>query len=197
MVDIGQFNRRPLFENWTYMQDAGGGSLKVLIQSFYQWAKFENRSGYTVNQFAQDQWQYDAKVTVRYNADILSNTTLVYDSNRYKINSVSIVTEGSRRFQVLKCSFSGAVQNDEILLNSNVKILNYTGVGGETEWTDTDLIDKEIIGAFKDGLEFQVITEGVPTGKQVKFDDETGTLTWGIAYETGEHTLIQYQDVII
>ena len=107
----GELNRRVTIKTWTTIQDAGGGSTATESASYSLWAKVENRTGRAVNPNGQLTWDYDYKITVRYEAsrEIKSNMTVLYDSKKLKIESVSFDEEGRTKFQVLRCS---AVDND-------------------------------------------------------------------------------------
>lgn len=194
---IGELNRRVIFENWTISQDAGSGNNKTIESNFYQWAKIENRDGRQFLNQDQQQWNYDSKIIVRHNSSIVSTTTLVYENARYTIQSLSIDEEGTKRFMVLRCSKidGDVVSGGTIIGDTRAYVFDYEGVGGETSFTESSLINKTIIGAFKDGQQFQVIFSGSldATKKQVKYTASTGLFEWtGSAYNTGEQATIQY-----
>jgi hypothetical protein len=72
--------------------------------------------------------------------------------------------------------------------------LEYTGVGGEDSFSDSQLINKSILIVFKDGVEFsQILTAGTPTNKQVVYTASTGTLTFPMAIEPNEEIAVVYQ----
>lgn len=103
---IGELNRRVTIKSWTTTQDAGGGSTAVESGSYSLWAKVEDRSGAKNNGQGQTVWNYDYRITVRYETSrvILSNMTVDYDGKRLAINEVSFDSEGSKRFVVLRCT---------------------------------------------------------------------------------------------
>lgn len=78
-----------------------------------------------------------------------------------------------------------------------VKTYDYTGIGGEDNFTPAAglLVNKSIVGAFKDGVEFRIISSGTPASKEVKYTSSTGNFLWSIPFETGEPGFIQYQDI--
>ena len=77
-----------------------------------------------------------------------------------------------------------------------VQRYEYTGVGGETGFTDAALIGKEILEAVKDGVgSSAIILSGTPINKEVKYVSATGEFIWGIAWEAGEPGYILYQDI--
>lgn len=80
---------------------------------------------------------------------------------------------------------------------SKVKVFNYTGIGGETIFDNSVLANESIVGAYKDGVQHEVITSGSPGDKQVLYTADissNGRFTWPIAFESGERATIQYQD---
>ncbi len=72
--------------------------------------------------------------------------------------------------------------------------LEYTAVGTETGFTDTQLINKRVLAVFRDGVEYsEIITSGSPTDKQVKYTSATGAILFWIAMEPGEEIAVLYQ----
>ncbi len=194
-MSIGELNRKITIKSWTATTDAGGGLTAVQASSYTMWANVQDRDGIQITQ-GQAVWKYDYKVKVRYEASrkIGSNYTIDYDSKRLKINSVSFKTEGKRKYAILRCeamdsavaSGSGGVQ----LPVPQIATYTYT----TDELTDTIVISalsgKAIFAAFKDGIKFDIITEGTPTGKEVLI--EGTTFTWSVPFEIGEKASIQY-----
>ena len=82
-----------------------------------------------------------------------------------------------------------------------VKISYYTGTGGETTITPLGYIDgftlinKDIVGAEKDGVGYKIIFTGTPVGKEVKYIIANGQFIWSVPFEPGEVGFIQYQDI--
>lgn len=192
-IAIGELNRRLLFENWNYTQDIGSGNLKTIASSFFQWGKMEDRSGTQLLNQDQQQWQYDSKVTIRYNPNVVSNTSFVYENARYTINSVSVSGEGTKRFQILRCSkITGDVVTGGTIVPGfgPAYFFDYDGIGDETTFTGP--INKNVFGASKDGTVFQVLYTGIPVAKQVLYTVSTGLFTWGIQFEPNEHAIIYY-----
>lgn len=198
---IGQLNRRITLKAWGSEQDDIGAPVKTLVASYTIWAKVESRNGRMFLGHQQETWTYDYKITFRYEKSrvVASNQTIDYDGKRLAINSVSFENEGNRRFCVARCSTTDeqiTEADGEVIVQTsenNFETYNYYGEGGETTWTESDLIGKQILGAFKDGVGFEVIYSGTPTGKQVKYSFLTGTFLWSVAYTPGEYTLIQYR----
>jgi hypothetical protein len=72
----------------------------------------------------------------------------------------------------------------------------YTGVGGETGFTDSSLIGKYILEVNKDGVSnARILTSGTPVGKEVKYVSATGQFLWAIEFEPGEEIFILYQNI--
>jgi SPP1 family predicted phage head-tail adaptor len=194
--NIGSFNRRVIFENWAFTQDIGGGSPATIVQAAIVWAKVENRSGSQFVNQAQQQWQYDCKIVMRYNEQIVSNTTIVYNNARYTINSLEIDEEGPKRFMIARCSKRDGelVSSGTITPIGMAYVYNYDGIGGETTFTTTDVINKTVFGAYKDGIAFEVIYTGTPNSnfKQVLYTPASGSFLWSQPFEPEEQGIIQY-----
>lgn len=72
--------------------------------------------------------------------------------------------------------------------------IEYTGVGGENGFTDSQLINKRILAVYKDGVEFsEIITSGTPVNKQVKYTTGTGAILFPMTIEPGEEIAVLYQ----
>lgn len=102
----GQLNRRVTIKSWDYAQDNAGGSYSIEQDSYTMWAKVEARSGTMFTGQEQALWNYDYKVTLRYEASrvIKSNYTIDYDGKRMVINAVSFLEEGHRKYCIARCS---------------------------------------------------------------------------------------------
>ncbi len=77
-----------------------------------------------------------------------------------------------------------------------VKRYEYTGIGGEFGFTDTQLIGKDILEVNKDGISnSRIIISGTPINKEVKYISATGQFIWAMAIEPGEEIYVLYQDI--
>lgn len=203
---IGKMKSRVTLKRWSTVKTSTGGVNKVLVKSVEVWARVEDRSGLLGQSQDKREWTYDSKITFRYDTGNTwqSGDTIDYDNYRYKINSLSIISEGSRMLYMARCSRSDK-QIDDSSIAGIVSFWNYYGVGGESSFTangsgmiipntNRDIRNKTIYGAFKDGENFEVITSGAftPDVKQVRYTKSTGLFEWSVPYEPGEHTLIQY-----
>lgn len=103
---IGKLNRRVNLKAWGNTQDEGGGVIPTIISSYNIWAKVENRNGNLFTGEQQREWQYDYKVTFRYERSrvVNSSMTIDYDNKRLAINSLSYQDEGERKFAIARCS---------------------------------------------------------------------------------------------
>lgn len=92
-------------KSWSSTKDAGGGITKSVVSSYDIRAKVENRTG-TAQRQDQAIWNYDYKITVRYEASrvIKSNMTVDYNGKSLKINSVSYEDEGKLKYCILRCT---------------------------------------------------------------------------------------------
>lgn len=103
---IGKLNRRITIKTSTNEQDEGGGLVAIETDSYEMWAQVEERSGIATIGFEQQVWNYDYRITVRYEKTriIKSNQTIEFDGKTLSINSVSFQDEGKRRYTILRCS---------------------------------------------------------------------------------------------
>jgi len=100
----GKLNRQITFNEWEYTQDDYGGVTAALATSWNQFANVVTTSG---NQFGGEgvqQWQYDAKFTVRKLKQIKSNHTITYDGANYTINDIRVTNEGKQEFYEIRAS---------------------------------------------------------------------------------------------
>jgi SPP1 family predicted phage head-tail adaptor len=103
-MPIGKFNRYPLFQNESYTVDAGGGVTDTVIEQWNAWAEINDRSGNTYNAQSQDLTAYNYRVRVRFDSRFKSTTKMIYEGQVCTSGSVSIETEGLKRFMVLQFS---------------------------------------------------------------------------------------------
>lgn len=209
MSAVAELNRRITLKSWTGSIDAGGGVSAVQVLSYLIWAQVEARNGIPYLSEEQQVWNYDYKITFRYETSRLvkSNFTIDYDSKRLKINSLSFEEEGNRRFCVCRCTTIDAnvdTDNDTII-TSLLTTFTYYGIGGEYSFiadgtamtlptVAKDVRNKTVLLAYKDGIEFIVILTGTPNpaAKEVKYIPSTGEFIWSIPFEPGEVATILY-----
>lgn len=103
---IGEMRNHITIKQYTSTQGAAGGSQSVLANTYSVWAKVENRSGSTQTTNGQTQWNYDYKITIRYDKlkSIKQNDQAEYDGKTLLIQSMQIQDEGKKSFLVLRCS---------------------------------------------------------------------------------------------
>jgi len=103
-TDIGKLNRRTTFENATYTQDAGGGSLRQVTESWLAWAEIIDTSGNSFNAFAQTQARADYRVKVRFDSRFNSNTMMIYEGQYCKCENIDVESEGYKGFWIMRFS---------------------------------------------------------------------------------------------
>lgn len=99
---VGKMNRRPTFFNETFSVDAGGGARGVITEQWQAWAQIDNRTGGTSIAQSTELTQYEYKVKVRFDGRFSSNTTMVYEGQVCKMNSMEIETEGYKNYLILR-----------------------------------------------------------------------------------------------
>lgn len=79
---------------------------------------------------------------------------------------------------------------------AKVKRLEYSGISGETFFTNASLIGRDILAVVVDGIgRSEILTAGVPTGQQVKYTSGTGRIDFPFGLETGTEVYVLYQDI--
>ena len=197
---IGDFNCQPVFENWQYSTDDGGGVLKELNNSFYQWARLTPRTGGRtfiagdITENNQLTWIYDMEVVIRYTSLINSDTTMVWEGKRYTINYFTIQDEGKKRFIRMFVTMTDDQSVTPAIVNPMEMsyYFNYTATGGENEIIEPSLINKTVFGVFKDGVAKTIIVIGTPDTEQVLYEPSLGKFTFGMTFYSGERLIIQY-----
>lgn len=205
--NIGDLNRRISFEQWDAAQDPGGGPIAVLKNTYPIWAKVEPRSGVSLTNQQQYTWNYDYKITFRYEKSRVSqsNFTIKYDNKRLAIQSLSFVEEGNRKYVIARCSTTDVTVEDYTDVQLNISVYTYFGLGDEFSFikdgTATsppnfarDIRNRTVLAAYKDGIRFDVILTGTPdvNFKQVLYTPSTGQFLWSIPFEPEEVAQIDY-----
>lgn len=103
---ISEYNRRVTLKSWGTAQDEGGGLEPAETASYTIWAKVEDKSGQPYTGEGQRTWNYDYKITFRYEKSrpVSESMTVDYASKRLTINSISYSNEGKKEEVILKCS---------------------------------------------------------------------------------------------
>lgn len=112
-----KLNRRVTIKRWSATQNEIGGNNAILISEWVKWAQVDDRSGSNTpiltsrgggNSFYNQQqvWTYDYKVILRYEKSrpTHSNDTVDYEGQRMKVESIDLINEGFKQFEVLRCS---------------------------------------------------------------------------------------------
>jgi len=202
-----KLNRRVEVKRWANVKNEFGGLTAVEVASWTKWAEirssnwinldlYNTRSGRANEEYQQNKWEYDTTIILRYESErpTRSNDTIVYNGEVYVINSISVNNEYAKNFEVIKCSkIDSAINNDAPVETNVIKFINFSGTSGQSSYTNSSLILRNVFAIFKDGIQYAEITSGTPIDKQVLFNKHTGTLTFGIPFEEGEvGTIIYY-----
>lgn len=192
-----KLDRRVIIRRWSSIQNTSGGNIATQVASWNKWAEVQERSGSVGDNFQQRTWTYDTTIVMRFEKErpTRSNDTIDYEGTRYEVQSVSIKREGHKQWEVIRVvKLDVDINSDAPVDTDNIKVLNYTGVATENTFTSALLIGKTVFGAFKDGIEFRVLTSGSVNvnQKEVLFNTLTGQLTWSVAFYPGEQATIQY-----
>lgn len=190
-----KLDSRVNINRYTTAKNEFGGLVAVLTGSWSKWAEVQDRTGSSAQSYQQTQWSYDNVIVMRYELErpTRSNDVVEYESQFYKINSIQIKSEGFKMWELLQVTkIDESINSDAPMDTGNIKVYNYIAIGGEVDFTYNGLIGKSVFGAFKDGIQYLVITSGTPVGKEVKYNASTGNFTWGTAFEPNEVATILY-----
>ena len=79
---------------------------------------------------------------------------------------------------------------------AKVHRFEYEAVGGETEFSDSELIGKDIIDVVCDGIgRSGIITSGTPVGQEVRYNSGLGKLIFPFDLAAGTEVYVLYQDI--
>lgn len=113
-----------------------------------------------------------------------SNTSRNYDVTNGMVNVIMFLFDGTDYWYAIYQQGGGV---------ADVKVLKYTGTGGEKEFTNPLLIDKSIIWIDREDSSYDAITVGVPGARQMLHNTANGKLSWNIALEPGESIKLLYK----
>jgi hypothetical protein len=112
-----KLNRRIKITRWGTNKNEFGGLEPIKISNWTKWAEvrasnwinldlYNTRSGKSVNEYDQQQWEYNTTFIMRYEIErpTRTNDTIEYEGCLYKINSITVNNEYAKNFEVLKCS---------------------------------------------------------------------------------------------
>jgi head-tail adaptor len=103
-MEIGKLNRRPIFQNTDYSQDAGGGVTETVTEQWQSWAEIIDTGGGYANTQAQMIMSAGFMVTVRFDSRFNSATKMIYGGQVCKCESINVTKEGYKVFLVLRFS---------------------------------------------------------------------------------------------
>ncbi|CAB5218469.1 Bacteriophage SPP1, head-tail adaptor [uncultured Caudovirales phage] len=190
-----KLDRRIEIKRYSTVKNEFGGLISVQTGAWYKWAEARDRNGLEDNTKQQSQWQYNQIFIMRYETErpTRSNDVIYYENQPYKIISVQIRREGYKSWEYIESAkIDENINSDAPMDTANIKVLNYTATEQTATFSNTILVGKSIFGAFKDGVQYVIITSGTPVNKQILFDDSTGQMTWSVEFEIGEVATILY-----
>lgn len=100
----GAKDRRVTFVNYAPGQDEFGGPTSTETGRFTVWAAVTDKSGNQVVNAAQIGYEYDVRVQVRFNGRITSDSVMIYEEQRYSLNSVAVESEGYHKDIIIRAS---------------------------------------------------------------------------------------------
>jgi predicted secreted protein len=111
-------------------------------------------------------------------------TNLQLNAPYKDVATYSVTLQGSGAYGVAGTQITpGGI----IIREGQVYNKQYTATGGETTITWADMIGKECLYVSRGGIDVRdIITSGIPSSEQVKFNTLTGVVTFGRALEADE-----------
>jgi SPP1 family predicted phage head-tail adaptor len=194
---VYKLNRRITVRRYTTAKNDFGGLVSVQTGSWSKWAQANERFGTSSNTLQQQVWQYDQRFITRFEVErpTKSNDLIEYEGRLYRVESVGIDSEGFKAFEIIRCiRIDTNINSAAPVDNDSIQLINYTGVSNETTFTNSSLIGKTPFAAFKDGIQFVIVT-GVPdvSRKEVRINAGSGLTTWSVEFAPGEiATIIFY-----
>lgn len=80
--------------------------------------------------------------------------------------------------------------------NAKVKRFEYTAPGGSDGFSDSTLLNRDVIEVVADGIgRCRIITSGSPVGQEVLYDVSAGSLTFPMILEQDVEVYVLYQDL--
>jgi predicted secreted protein len=80
--------------------------------------------------------------------------------------------------------------------NGRVFRYEYTAPGGSDSFTDSDLINKDILDVVVDGIgRSQIITSGTPVGQEAKYYSGSGQIELPFTLDSDMEVYVLYQDI--
>jgi SPP1 family predicted phage head-tail adaptor len=192
---VYRLNRRVTINRYTTSKNEFGGLVAVLTGSWSKWAEAQDRTGSTNNDYQQSQWTYDHVFIMRHERErpLRSNDVIEYDSQFYRITEIQLRTEGHKKWErVLATKLDESINSDAPMDTGNIKVFNYTAIGGEFQFTENSLIGKSVFNVFKDGIQMVIITVPGPVDKEVYYNSGTGEFTFTTFFEPNEIATIIY-----
>lgn len=179
MPEIATLNRRITINKYLFAQDASGGNLKALTDSYQVWASVEQKSGSRTLDNMQVQYKQAYKVIKRYEASrVLSHDDeIVYEDAILSIGAVIEKEEGRKRFnEIVAYSNGKTVSGSTEIIYTVAQLVHYVADGDEFGFQDDRLKGYTLIIVFRDGVQFSYIITGTPIGKQALYDSTEGTI---------------------
>lgn len=194
-LNTSELNSMIRINKFLFGQDEFGGNIKSLTDYFYAWAKLEALSGSRLLDNLQINYTKAFKITTRYEASrpLIPTDEIVYDGFNYVIQSLTLLEEHRKNFNVIVAYTMGAPSNTGDI------IVTPPSVSGE-------LVTNEVPEGLIDGsnatftTEFEFVPESISitiNGLEQKSPENyitsgTQTIIFSSSPETGDQILIDY-----
>jgi len=181
-VEISELNRRITINTYLFGQNESGAPIKALNTTYQIWAKVEQKSGSRTLDNLGITYNEAYEVTVRYEGSrpLYKTNEIVYEDALLSIQSTNEISEGKKKWiKILAYSNGNNISASDSSFLNVAKMVHYEASGGETGFQNDELIgDWNVIIAFRDGVQYSYITSGTPTGKQVLYNKDDGTINF-------------------
>lgn len=200
MSNDKKYNRRIRVVGYGTTQNAIGSPVATIVADWKMWADVRDRSGSSSNPFQQTVWQYNYEISVRYERSrkIGSNYLIQYDGKMLVIDSVSIKSEGYRAEAIIRChgvdDSTGTGGGGSVVPLPQIGVYDYTGIGGEQEFTASVLAGRYVFSASKAGLIYKILRETGDPGpeNEVLNTKSTGRMFWSNEFSPDEQAIVLY-----
>lgn len=158
---------------------AGYNEVAALQSDAPSFAIIEERSGDDVRISERLESEFIYRITINKRSDF-TVTRAMYVSSRFGVLSITGIRESERkRQQILTASLIGQVSIDTGtgVSGGTIRVFYRRGVEGETSYTISQGIGKDLIAFDRDGVGKEPVTDVADETNKVLWDSATGTVS--------------------
>lgn len=173
-------NCRITIKKYIYGVDEFGGPIKQAVLIYAVWAEVRNLSGSRSIDNLQLTYDKTWRITKRHEVsrELQPDDEIVYDGNTLTIQEVHPDNEGRQAYDIITARSAPNTQSSEQPIVPTVTgDFHYVSPGGNYSFP-TGQLNFDSILVFRDGIQYTVIIDGTPEGKQVFYNQSTGVFTF-------------------